>query len=129
MPTGTGAAESVIAAYPAVKGRFAASAIRAPVVCGSYATFIFKLNQKTNVGAINQVFEKRAETDMKDIIEISHEPLVSSDIIGNPASAVLDTVFTKVIDEDLVYLSAWYDNEWAYACRLVELAVKIDLKK
>jgi len=129
VPTGTGAAESVIAAYPAVKGRFAASAIRAPVVCGSYATFIFKLNQKVTVDAINQAFEKRAETDMKNIIEISHEPMVSSDIIGNPASAVLDTVFTKVIDEDLVYLSAWYDNEWAYACRLVELAAKIDLKK
>ena len=129
VPTGTGAARSVIAAYPAVKGRFAASAIRAPIICGSYATFIFKLNQTVTVDAVNQVFENRARGDMKNIIEISYEPLVSTDIIGNPSSAVLDSIFTKVIDEDLVYLSAWYDNEWAYACRLVELAVKINLQK
>ena len=124
VPTGTGAAKSVVAAYPQIAGRFAASAIRVPVICGSYSTFVFKIKRGTTIDEINQIFEGKAKKDLKGLLAVSYESLVSSDIVGNPASAILDAVFTKVISDDLVYLAAWYDNEWGYACRLVEMAIR-----
>ena len=128
IPTGTGASKSVEAVYPEVKGRFAASALRVPITCGSYSTFIFKTNRPTSVDEINQLLETKASKELAGILEVSYQPLVSSDIIGTSASAIIDAISTKVISDDLVYLSAWYDNEWAYSCRLVELAVKINKK-
>jgi len=125
VPTGTGAAISVVAAYPAAKGRFAASAVRAPVVNGSYSTFVFKTKKAVTVDMVNGFLEKKARKELKGILSIAYQPLVSSDIRGNSSSAILDASFTKVIDEDLLYLAAWYDNEWGYACRLVEMAIKI----
>jgi len=125
VPTGTGAARSVVAAYPRIAGRFAASAIRVPVICGSYSTFVFKVKRKTTIDEVNQIFEEKAKKDLKNILTVSYEPLVSSDIVGNSASAILDAAFTQVISDDLVYLAAWYDNEWGYSCRLVEMAIKI----
>ncbi|MDD3679838.1 MAG: type I glyceraldehyde-3-phosphate dehydrogenase [Candidatus Shapirobacteria bacterium] len=125
IPTGTGAARSVVAVYPEVRGRFAASALRVPITCGSYSTFIFKTNRLTSVDEVNQILTNKAKKELSGLLTVSFEPLVSSDIIGNPASAVVDAISTKVISDDLVYVSAWYDNEWAYSCRLVELAIKI----
>jgi len=125
VPTGTGAAKSVVAAYPRIAGRFAASAIRVPVICGSYSTFVFKVKRGTTINEVNQIFEEKAKKSLKDLLTVSYESLVSSDIVGNSASAILDAAFTKVISDDLVYLAAWYDNEWGYACRLVEMAIKI----
>jgi glyceraldehyde-3-phosphate dehydrogenase type I len=125
VPTGTGAAKSVEAVYPAIAGRFAATAIRAPIVCGSYSTFIFKTKRSVSVDEINQILEKKAQKELAGILTVSYDPLVSSDIIGRSSSAVIDAASTKVVSDDLLYLSAWYDNEWAYSCRLVELAVKV----
>jgi len=125
VPTGTGAAKSVVAAYPRIAGRFAASAIRVPVICGSYSTFVFKVKRGTTINEVNQIFEEKAKKSLKDLLTVSYESLVSSDIVGNSASAILDAAFTKVISDDLVYLAAWYDNEWGYACRLAEMAMKI----
>jgi len=107
VPTGTGAAKSVVAAYPRIAGRFAASAIRVPVICGSYSTFVFKVKRGTTINEVNQVFEKKAKKSLKSLLTVSYEPLVSSDIVGNSASAILDAAFTKVISDDLVYLAAW----------------------
>lgn len=125
VPTGTGAAKSVEAVYPEVKGRFAATAIRAPIICGSYSTFIFKTNRGTSIDEVNQLLEKQAAKDLLGILAVSYDPLVSSDIVGTSVSAVVDAASTKVVSDDLLYLSAWYDNEWAYSCRLAELAIKI----
>lgn len=125
VPTGTGAAKSVEAVYPEVAGRFAATAIRAPIVCGSYSTFIFKTNRETSIDEVNQLLEQQAAKNLSGILVVSYDPLVSSDIVGTSASAVIDAASTRVVSEDLLYLSAWYDNEWAYSCRLVELAIKI----
>ncbi len=125
VPTGTGAAKSVEAVYPEVAGRFAATAIRAPIICGSYSTFIFKTNRSTSVDEINQLLEKKAQKELAGILAVSYDPLVSSDIIGSSVSAVVDAASTKVVSDDLLYLSAWYDNEWAYSCRLAEMAIKI----
>jgi glyceraldehyde 3-phosphate dehydrogenase len=126
VPTSTGAAEAVIAAYPEAKGRFGGTAIRVPVVCGSYSDLTFKLVRKTTVEEINSILtEASMETELVSRLKISYEPLVSSDILGNSASCVIDTMMTKVISDDMVSIGAWYDNEYGYSCRLIENAIAI----
>jgi len=124
IPTGTGAARAVEAAYPEVKGRFAASAIRVPVVCGSFSDFAFKLRKKVTVDQVNAVFIAAAEK-LAGIVKVSYEPLVSTDIIGNSASAIVDLPLTRVVSDDMLRVGAWYDNEYGYSCRLIELAKKV----
>lgn len=126
VPTTTGAAEAVIAAYPAAVGRFAGTAIRVPVVCGSYSDLTFKLVRKTTVEEINSIMEE-ASTDPRLVsrLKVSYEPLVSSDIIGNNASCIIDSQMTKVISDDMISIGAWYDNEYGYSCRLIENAIFI----
>ena len=128
IPTGTGAAKAVEAAYPEVKGRFAASAIRVPVICGSYAEFIFKLKKKTTIDEVNTIFQEAASQELVGIVKVIYEPLVSSDIIGNSASAIVDLSLTEVLSEDMLKVAAWYDNEYAYSCRLLELAALVASK-
>lgn len=126
VPTSTGAAEAVIAAYPEAAGRFAGTAIRVPVVCGSYSDLTFKLVRKSNVEEINSIFEEASiRPELVGKIKVSYEPLVSSDIIGNNASCVIDSRMTKVVSDDMVSIGAWYDNEYGYSCRLIELAMYI----
>jgi len=123
VPTTTGAARAVVAAYPEVAGRFAASAIRVPVICGSYLDLTFKLVRKSTVEEINNILESAAmEPRLVGRLKISYEPLVSSDIIGNTASCLVDTLMTKIVSDDMLQIAAWYDNEYAYSCRLLELA-------
>lgn len=122
IPTETGAAKAVEACYPEAKGRFSASAIRVPVVCGSFADFVFKLKKKVTVEKVNFVFEEIAAGKLAGIIKVSYEPLVSSDIIGNSASAIVDLPMTEVVSNDMIKVSAWYDNEYGYSCRLLEMA-------
>jgi len=126
VPTSTGAAEAVIAAYPEAKGRFAGTAIRVPVICGSYSDLTFKLVRKTTVEEINSIFEEASiSPELVSKLKVSYEPLVSSDIIGNNASCIIDTKMTKVISDDMISIGAWYDNEYGYSCRLIENAIYI----
>lgn len=122
VPTGTGAAKSVVGAYPEIKGRFAASAIRVPVICGSYSELVFKIHKKTTMDEVNKVLEGAAAGDLVEIVKVSYEPLVSRDIIGNTASAVVDLPMTEVLSDDMIKIAAWYDNEYGYSCRLLEMA-------
>lgn len=123
VPTDTGAADSVVAAYPEVKGRFAASALRVPVLCGSYSEMVFKINKMTTMDEVNQMIETAAASkDLVGILKVSYEPLVSQDIIGNSASAIVDLPMTQVISDDMIRIAAWYDNEYGYSCRLLEMA-------
>jgi glyceraldehyde 3-phosphate dehydrogenase len=126
VPTSTGAVKSVTAVYPEVKGRFGGTAIRVPVVCGSYSDLTFKLVRKTTPEEINKILED-ASTEAKLIgkMKMCYEPIVSSDVIGNNASCLIDTLMTKVVSDDMVSIGAWYDNEYGYCCRLVELAIYI----
>ncbi len=121
VPTGTGAAKSVINAYPEAGGRFAASAIRVPVLCGSYSEMVFKIHKKTTMDEVNQVFEEAASGDLVEIVKVSYEPLVSRDILGNTGSAIVDLPMTEVISDDMIKVSAWYDNEYGYSSRLLEM--------
>ncbi len=122
VPTDTGAANSVVAAYPEAKGRFAAGAIRVPVVNGSYSELVFKIHQMTTMDEVNQMIEEAAARDLVGIMKVSYEPLVSQDIIGNSASAIVDLPMTQVISDDMIKISAWYDNEYGYSSRLLEMA-------
>jgi glyceraldehyde 3-phosphate dehydrogenase len=126
VPTSTGAAEAVIAAYPEAAGRFAGTAIRVPVICGSYSDLTFKLVRKSDIEEINSIFEEASVSPgLVGKLKVSYEPLVSSDIIGNNASCVIDSRMTKVISDDMVSIGAWYDNEYGYSCRLIELAMYV----
>ena len=124
VPTSTGAAEAVIAAYPEAKGRFAGTAIRVPVVCGSYSDLTFKLVKNTTIEEVNSIFEDaNVAPELVGRLKVSYEPLVSSDIVGNNASCVIDTRMTKVVGGDMISIGAWYDNEYGYSCRLIEMAM------
>jgi len=129
VPTTTGAAESVIAAYPEAKGRFSGTAIRVPVICGSYSDLTFKTVRKTTVEEVNKIFEEAASSkELVGKLKISYEPLVSSDILGNNASCIIDSMMTRVTSDDLVSIGAWYDNEYGYCCRLAEMAMLVGMK-
>ena len=126
VPTSTGAAEAVIAAYPEAMGRFAGTAIRVPVVCGSYSELTFKVIRETSVEEINSLLEEASVSpELVGKLKIGYEPIVSSDIIGNNASCLIDTLMTKVVSQDMVSIGAWYDNEYGYSCRLIEMAIFI----
>ena len=125
IPTETGAAESIIAIFPDLKGKFAGCAIRVPVICGSYSDLIFKISKPATINDLNQLFRKASETKMKGILSVTTDPLVSGDVIGNPASSIVDLMMTTVVSEDFIQIGTWYDNEWAYARRLLEEAVYI----
>jgi len=125
VPHATGAATSVTSAIPSLKGLFDGIALRVPVVDGSIADITAVLKKEVTVEEVNQAFKKAAlDPFFKGIIEVSEESLVSTDIIGNPASAVVDLELTRAIG-NLVKVFAWYDNEWGYSNRLVEMTQEI----
>ncbi len=123
IPTTTGSAKATGKVVPELAGKFDGIAIRVPVPCGSISDVVAVLKRDVTVAELNNVFKQAAESPQyRGLVEYSEEPLVSTDIIGNPHSAVYDAPFTRVVGGDLVKILAWYDNEWAYANRLVELA-------
>jgi len=124
VPSTTGAAEAVIACYPEAKGRFGGTAIRVPVPCGSYSDLTFKMVKKTTIEEVNAILEEAAVSPhLVGKLKITYDPIVSSDIIGNSASCLIDTRMTKVLDGDMLQIGAWYDNEYGYSCRLVEMGI------
>lgn len=129
VPTTTGAAESVVKVYPEAKGRFSGTAIRVPVVCGSYSDMTFKLVRKANEDEINSIFEEASiSPELAGKLKVSYEPLVSSDIIGNNGSCIIDSLRTRVVSDDMCMIGAWYDNEYGYSCRLIEMAIYVGKK-
>lgn len=128
IPTETGAAQSVIAIFPQLKGKFAGAAIRVPVACGSYSDLIFKISQKTTIDELNQLFLGASENKMKGILAVTTDPIVSGDVIGNSASTIIDLNMTTVVSDDFIQVGSWYDNEYAYSRRLLEEAVYIAKK-
>ena len=125
IPTSTGADEATIKVIPFLKGLFDGLAYRVPVACGSRADLCFVTSKRTSVKEVNKIFIKASKEKYKGIVEVSNKPLVSTDIIGNSASAIIDLSLTQVVDGDLVKIAAWYDNEWGYSCRLAEQLIWI----
>ena len=126
IPTSTGAAIAVTEAMPALKGKFDGMAFRVPVITGSVTDFTVLLKKKVTEEEVNAAFKAAAKKPRwKGVLQVTDEPLVSSDIIGNPASSIVNTDLTKVVDGDLVKVVAWYDNEWGYSSRLAEMAIAL----
>lgn len=123
VPTTTGAASATTDVIPELKGLFDGLAVRVPTPCGSLSDLTFVLAREVTVAEVNDALIQAARSDRyTGILEVSEDPLVSSDIIGNPASSIVDLSLTQVVAGDLVKVVAWYDNEWGYANRLVEMA-------
>ncbi|MDD5295092.1 MAG: type I glyceraldehyde-3-phosphate dehydrogenase, partial [Patescibacteria group bacterium] len=130
VPTTTGAAIATTKTIPSLAGKFDGLAIRVPTPVVSLCDIVFITSKKTEEKKVNQILKKFSRSaKYKNILEITEEPLVSSDFIGNPASAIVDLSLTKVIGGDLVKIVAWYDNEWGYSCRLAELCEYIGKKR
>ncbi|MFA5084310.1 MAG: glyceraldehyde 3-phosphate dehydrogenase NAD-binding domain-containing protein [Candidatus Paceibacterota bacterium] len=125
IPSTTGAALTVGRVLKELDGKFDGISIRTPVVCGSLADITFLAKRKTSVEEINEVLKKAAaDPEMKGILAVSEEPLVSSDIIGEENGAIVDLSFTRVIDGDLVKVLIWYENEWGYCSILIKHVLK-----
>ncbi|MFZ5424480.1 MAG: type I glyceraldehyde-3-phosphate dehydrogenase [Patescibacteria group bacterium] len=124
IPTTTGAAIATTKVIPDLEGVFDGLAIRVPVPTGSITDITVLLNKKTSKDEINNAFVEASKQDFyKGILGVSYEPLVSTDIVGSSYSAIVDLALTNVVDGDLVKVMAWYDNEWGYSTRLVEMAL------
>jgi len=130
IPTSTGAAKAVTKTIPSLSGKFDGLALRVPTPVGSLCDITFITNKKVDEKSINNALIKASkQANLKNIIEVSNEPLVSIDIVGNPHSTIVDLSLTKVIEGDLVKIIAWYDNEWGYSCRLADLCEYINKRK
>jgi glyceraldehyde 3-phosphate dehydrogenase len=125
VPTSTGAAKAVGLVLPELNGKLHGFAIRAPVPTGSVVDLTFEAGRETSVEELNEAFRTAAGGDMKGILEYTEDPIVSSDIVSNPHSSIVDGLLTAVIDGTLVKVVSWYDNEWGYSNRVVELAQKV----
>jgi glyceraldehyde 3-phosphate dehydrogenase len=126
VPAATGAARATTRALPEYAGRFDGVAIRAPILVGSIADMTVVTARATSVDEINSVLIEESESRRyAGIVGVSHDPLVSSDIIGDPRAAVVDLELTKVIDGDLAKVMCWYDNEWGYASQMVREAMSL----
>ncbi|HRH23839.1 MAG TPA: type I glyceraldehyde-3-phosphate dehydrogenase [Candidatus Magasanikbacteria bacterium] len=123
VPTKTGAAVAVTRTIPQLEGKFDGLSVRVPTISVSLTDITVLLKKSTTVDEINNAYIKASKTYLKGILDVSHEPLVSSDYIGNAYSATVDAELTRVVDGNLVKVVGWYDNEWGYANRLVEMAV------
>lgn len=125
VPTTTGAAKATTKILPHLQGKFDGMAVRVPTITVSLTDFTFLLKKDATAEDINKALTKASQKELKGILDVTDKPLVSSDFIGNPHSSIVDLGLTKVIDGNLVKIVAWYDNEWGYANRLVEMAEKI----
>lgn len=120
IPTTSGATTATCQVIPSLKGKMDGLSLRVPVACGSIVDFVAELKKNVTVQQVNNAFKKVAAGKMKGILQYSGEEIVSSDIIGNPNSSIVDGLSTQVIGNTVKVL-AWYDNEYAYSCRMVDL--------
>lgn len=124
--TTTGAAEATAKALPELEGLFTGVALRVPVLAGSIIDFTFLAKRDTSAEEINSIFEQAAKSARwQGILEVTREPLVSSDIVGTTAGAIVDLEYTRVVGGNLVKVFAWYDNEWAYSAMMLREVLEI----
>jgi glyceraldehyde 3-phosphate dehydrogenase len=126
VPTSTGAAKALGLVVPELAGKLHGFAVRVPVPTGSLVDLTVEVEEATTVEQVNELVAGRADRgELEGILRFSEEPLVSSDVVKSPYSAIFDAPLTTVIDGTLVKVVAWYDNEWGYSNRLVELAQRV----
>jgi glyceraldehyde 3-phosphate dehydrogenase len=126
VPTSTGAAKAIGLVIPELDGKLNGISVRAPVITGSVIDLVCEVSRATTPEEVNSAFADKADTGrLEGILKYNEDPIVSSDIITSPYSAVFDAPLTMVIDERLVKVVAWYDNEWGYSNRIVDLAQRV----
>ncbi|MEU6533964.1 type I glyceraldehyde-3-phosphate dehydrogenase [Streptomyces sp. NPDC046928] len=123
IPTTTGAAKATALVLPQLKGKLDGIAMRVPVPTGSVTDLVLELGREVTKEEVNAVFQKAAEGELKGILEYTEDPIVSSDIVNAPASCTFDSSLTMVQEGKNVKVIGWYDNEWGYSNRLVDLTV------
>ncbi|MCX7760849.1 MAG: type I glyceraldehyde-3-phosphate dehydrogenase [Hydrogenothermaceae bacterium] len=121
VPTTTGAAKALGEVIPEVKGKLDGTARRVPVADGSLIDLTVVVEKDTTIEEVNAAMKKYSEGEMKGILAYCEDPVVSSDIVGNPASSIFDSLLTQVIGGNLVHVASWYDNEYGYSTRLKDL--------
>lgn len=125
IPSTSGAAKAVVKTIPDLKGKIEVGSIRVPVPTCSLSDISVLVEKQTSVEEVNNMFKQAAESTMKGILNYTTETLVSSDYIGSPYSCTFDSNYTKVINGNFVKVYGWYDNEWGYSTRLVDLVEKV----
>ncbi len=126
IPTSTGATKAAAKAIPALEGIFNGLAIRVPVPTGSLSDFTFLLKKDVTKDEVNDALKKAAQSPaFKGVMMATDDPIVSSDIVGNPHSSIVDLSLTQVVGGNMVKVIAWYDNEWGYTNRLIEMTEKV----
>ncbi len=125
IPTGTGAASAIGKVLPTLDGKLQAKALRVPVIDGSITDLVVNVGRETTVEEVNAAFKTAAEGSLDGIMEYTEDPIVSSDVIGNPHSVIIDATLTMV-HGSVVKVFGWYDNEWGYSSRLVDLTRQLD---
>jgi glyceraldehyde 3-phosphate dehydrogenase len=120
IPTSTGAAKAIGLVIPSLQGRLDGISVRVPVVNGSVLDLTVNLSRPATVASVNAAMREAASGPMKGILEYSEDPIVSSDIIGNPHSSIFDAPLTMVSGDRVVKVFAWYDNEWGFSNRMVD---------
>src|SRR3712207_6163716 len=125
-PASTGAAKAIGLVIPELQGKLHGFAVRAPVPTGSVVDLTINAGRETSVEEINEAFRSQADTGaFSGILQFTDDPIVSSDIVMSPYSSIFDSQLTSVLDGTLVKVVAWYDNEWGYSNRVVELAEQV----
>lgn len=122
VPTTTGAAIATTEVIPSLKDKFDGLAVRVPVPVGSLCDTVYLLDKKTSLETVASALEKASSSSLKGIMEVSRDEIVSSDIVGNPHSSIVDLGMCKLVGGDLLKLVCWYDNEWGYSHRLADLS-------
>ncbi len=125
IPTSTGAAKAVSLVLPELKGRLDGMAIRVPTQDVSVVDLVAEVDSEVTAEEVNTALREAAEGPLKGILEYTEEPLVSVDFLGNPASSTVDALSTKVIGTKMVKVLSWYDNEWGFSCRMVDMIKKV----
>lgn len=122
VPTTTGAASAIAQVIPSLKGKLDGLALRVPVPVGSITDFVCRVEKPTSKEEINALFRSVSQFHLKGVLEYTDAPIVSTDIIGNSSSVIFDSALTMVHDGTLVKVIGWYDNEWGYSCRMIDVA-------
>jgi glyceraldehyde 3-phosphate dehydrogenase len=125
IPASTGAAKAIGLVIPELNGKLHGMAVRAPVPTGSVVDLTAEVTRETTVEQINEAMRAAAEGPLAGILEYTEDPIVSSDIVKNPASSIFDSALTAVMDGTMVKVISWYDNEWGYSNRIVDLVQRL----
>ncbi len=125
IPTSTGAASVIGLVIPELQGKLDGLSVRVPVPDGSLLDFTCLVKKYTNINEVNNAFVEASKTYLKDILSVTYDPIVSTDVIGCPYSALVDLQLTQVLEGKFIKVMAWYDNEWEYSLRILDVAQRI----